>query len=309
MHSKALVTGGAGFIGSHLSKALLNMGIGVTVLDDLSMGKEENIPAGAEFVKGDVRSRKDVAHALQDGTIVFHQAARVSIRSSLENFYDDADVNLMGTLNLLQCCLDSDVRKFVFASSMAVYGDSARPDPIPENYVTEPISPYGVGKLAAEKYCAQFSRNTGVDCIALRYFNTYGTGQAFTPYVGVITIFIRRLLEKKQPMIFGDGNQKRDFVHVSDIVAANLLAMEAGTKQGGFNVGTGQATSVNEIADLLCSRIAPDIRPSHVGQHPGELRNSIADIGRISQAMGYRPTATLADKIDELIQYYTSNRD
>lgn len=306
MHGKALVTGGAGFIGSHLAKALLARGLQVTILDDLSMGREENIPAGAEFIKGDICSAKDVMPAIKDATIVFHEAARVSIRSSLQGFYDDARVNLMGTLNLLQCCENSDVRKFIFASSMAVYADHATPDPIPESHVTEPISPYGIAKLAAEKYCMQFSQNTGIDCLALRYFNTYGPGQTFTPYVGVITIFIRRLLENRQPLIFGDGEQKRDFVHVSDIVKANVLAMETDIKRGIFNVGTGKATSVNEIAKFLCDRINPGLRPDHIAAHPGELRYSIADIKKISETMGYQPAAIFAEKLDELVEIYRS---
>jgi UDP-glucose 4-epimerase len=304
MYRKALVTGGAGFIGSHLSNALLNEGLQVTILDDLSMGKRENVPDGAEFVLGDVRSVDDVKRALDGVDVVFHEAARVSIRSSLKEFYDDAETNFMGTLNLLRCCADSGVKKFVFASSMAVYADSATPDPIGEDYLAEPISPYGIAKLAAEKYCMQLSGEMDMDCVVLRYFNTYGVGQTFTPYVGVITIFIRRLLQSEQPMIYGDGEQKRDFVHVSDIVAANVLAMKSDVKQGVFNVGTGKATSVNEIAELLCSKINPDIRPYHVDAHPGELRYSIAAINRIADTLGYQPGGVLSDKIDEVIEYY-----
>lgn len=303
-YTKALVTGGAGFIGSHICKALLENDIAVTVLDDLSMGKEKNIPAGVEFIKGDLRSTVDVQEALKGATIVFHQAAKVSIRSSLKDYYNDADINLMGTLNLLRCCEGTDVRKIVFASSMAVYADSIEPNPINESYLCEPISPYGIAKLAAEKYLAQFSQTTGTDCVALRYFNTYGVGQTFTPYVGVITIFIRQLLEQNSPRIFGDGQQKRDFVHVSDIVAANILAMNADIRQGIFNVGTGRQTSVNEIAELLRCRIAPDVIPEHVPAHSGELRNSIADITRISDEMDYQPTGELDNRIGEVIDYY-----
>jgi len=306
MQGRALVTGGAGFIGSHLVRALLAQGRAVTVLDDLSMGRKENVADGAAFIHGDVRSQADVRRALEGADIVFHEAARVSIRSSVKEFYRDADTNFMGTLNLLQCCAGTGVRKIVFASSMAVYADSEAPDPIAEDHATEPISPYGIAKLAAEKYCLQLARDMGIACHVLRYFNTYGPGQTFTPYVGVITIFIRRLLQGEAPGIFGDGEQRRDFVHVSDIVAANLLAMKSPLERGVFNVGTGRATSVNDIAALLCGRIAPDIRPFHVAAHPGELRNSIADIGRIAAAMGFSPAATLAQKIDEVIEYYRS---
>jgi len=304
MYTKALVTGGAGFIGSHLSRTLLGEGMEVTILDDLSMGKEENIPDDARFIRGDIRSNNDMTHALDGVDIVFHEAARVSIRSSLKGFYDDADTNFMGTLNLLRCCVGSEVKKIVFASSMGVYADSSTPDPIGEDHIAEPISPYGIAKLAAEKYCMQISQEAGIDCIALRYFNTYGKGQTFTPYVGVITIFIRKLLQNEQPMIFGDGEQRRDFVHVDDIVSANVLAMKSQLSQKIYNVGTGRATSVNEIAELLCRKINPDIQPYHVDEHAGELRYSIAGIEQISRDLGYKPSSVIADKIDEVIAYY-----
>lgn len=303
MGRRALVTGGAGFIGSRLAGALLSQGHEVAVLDDLSMGKRESVPPGAEFIEGDVRSGEDVRRALEGVDVVFHEAAKVSIRASLEHFYADADTNFMGTLNLLRCLRGSAVRKLVFASSMAVYADSPAPVPIPEDHPAEPLSPYGIAKLAAEKYCLQIAGELGIGCNVLRYFNTYGPGQSFTPYVGVITIFVRHLLEGRQPEIFGDGEQRRDFVHVDDVVQANLLAMNTPVRSGVFNVGTGRATSVNEIAALLCARLAPGIRPSHRQAHPGELRYSIADVGRISAAMGYRPTGVLAERIDEVIDH------
>jgi UDP-glucose 4-epimerase len=304
MPGKALVTGGAGFIGSHLARALLAEGREVTVLDDLSMGREANVPAGARFLQGDVRSGDDLRRALEGVDVVFHQAARVSVRASVKQFYEDADTNFMGTVNLLRSLAGSEVRKLVFASSMAVYADSAAPRPIAEDHAQEPISPYGIAKLAAEKYCLRLSQDLGFGCHVLRYFNTYGPGQSFTPYVGVITIFVRRLLQGEPIGIFGDGEQRRDFVHVSDVVAANLLAMRSPLERAVFNVGTGRATSVNQIAALLCSRIAPGVRPAHLDRHPGELRYSIADIGRIAAALGYRPAGRLADKIDEVIAFY-----
>ena len=302
MYRRALVTGGAGFIGSHLARALLAQGIEVSVLDDLSMGRRENVPADAEFLRGDVRSASDVQRALGGVDVVFHEAARVSIRSSVKEFCEDAETNLMGTLNLLRCCNDSSVRKLVYASSMAVYADSDSPAPISEDFTQEPISPYGISKLAAEKYCLQYSRDTGTDCHVLRYFNTFGTGQAFTPYVGVITIFATQLLRGKAPTIFGDGEQRRDFVHVSDIVAANLLCLDSELPRAVFNVGSGTGTSVNEIAELLSKRIAPEIRPARAQVHPGELRFSVADISRLSTMTGYRPRGTLEGRIDEVIE-------
>lgn len=308
MFKRALATGGAGFIGSYLAKALLNDGLEVIILDDLSMGKIENIPEGGEFVKGDVRSERDVTKALRGVDIVFHEAARVSIRSSVRGFYDDAESNLMGTLNLLRCCVGSEVKKIVYASSMAVYADCDSPIQIEEGYLLEPISPYGISKLAAEKYCLNFSANTHIDCHVLRYFNTFGAGQTLTPYVGVITIFINRLLEGQLPVIFGDGEQKRDFVHVSDIVSANLLSKYSRLPRGIYNIGTRIGTSINEIADLLCQKINPKISPIHTEKHPGELKYSIADTSRAERDLGYRSKAKLQDKIDEVIDYYKNKK-
>ena len=309
MSRRALVTGGAGFIGSHLTRALLARGLKVTVLDDLSMGKRENVPQDARLIVGDIRSPNDVSTALNGVDIIFHEAARVSIRSSIQHFYDDADINFMGTLNILRRCAGTSVRRIVFASSMAVYADSESPEPISEDYLAEPISPYGIAKLAAEKYCSQLALDMGIDCHLLRYFNTFGPGQSVTPYVGVITIFVKRLLEQKAPVIFGDGEQRRDFVHVSDIVAANLLAMETQEHYGLFNVGTGRATSVNEIAALLCERIAPGISAEHVAAHAGELRYSIANIDRIVTTLGYTPRVSIADRLDEIIDSNRGCRD
>lgn len=276
------------------------------MLDDLSKGKAENVPPGAALRVGDVRSPDDVARALDGADVVFHEAARVSVRSSVKQFFEDADTNFMGTLNLLRCSAAGRVRKIVFASSMAVYADSPRPEPVSEEHPREPISPYGIAKLASEMYCLQIARDNGIDCHVLRYFNTYGPGQTFTPYVGVITIFIRRLLRKERPMIYGDGEQRRDFVHVDDVVRANLLCLRSPVRHGVFNVGTGRATSVNEIAALLCERIDPALAPYHVEAHAGELRNSIADIGRIGAALGYRPAVRLEDRIGEVIEYCRS---
>lgn len=300
---RALVTGGAGFIGHHLARALLARGVAVTVLDDLSMGKRENVPDGARLVMGDVRDPAAVDDALADVDCVFHLAAIVSIRASVEGFARDADVNLMGTLNLLGRMADRGVRRAVLASSMAVYADSPTPTPVPETYPTEPISPYGVAKLAAERYWMLMAPRCGAAPAVLRYFNTYGPGQTPTPYVGVITIFVKRLLAGEPPVIFGDGEQRRDFVHVDDIVAANLLALRHESVTGVFNVGTGAATSVNQIAQGLIERLVPGLSPRHAPAQPEEMRNSVADLTRIRRELGYapsRPRLDFTDVIDYL---------
>ncbi len=300
---RILVTGGAGFIGSHLTEALRARGREVVVYDNLSLGRRENVPTGVRLIEADVRDRERLQMALEGVDTVFHLAARVSIRDSIQNFAEDADVNLLGTLRLLQACAKCPPSKLILASSMAVYADSPRPDPVRESHTTEPLSPYGIAKLTAEKYCLHICPQIGVSPIVLRFFNTYGTRQSDTPYVGVISIFTRRLLRGQPPIIFGTGQQSRDFVHVSDIVAANLLALESPVTGRIMNVGTGRAVSVNQIAALLCDRIAPGTQPEWAPAQPGELQNCVADVSAARELLGFRPLSKLEDRIDEVIAY------
>jgi UDP-glucose 4-epimerase len=301
---RALVTGGAGFIGSHVTQRLLRLGAQVRVLDDLSVGLRENVPSGAELVVGDLRDANAVDAALDGVDVVFHLAARVSIRASVERFYEDAQTNVMGTLSLLQGCAAQKVRRFVYASSMGVYADAPTPDPIPETYPTEPISPYGVGKLAGEKYLLCLANALNLEPVILRYFNTYGPRQGYTPYVGVITIFIKRLLAGEPPVIFGDGGQSRDFVYVGDIADATVLAAQKDVAGETFNVGTGLATSVNQVAEMLCRKLNPAIRPIYAPEHPGELRFSVPDISKARRLLGYDPKGRLEERIDEVIGWH-----
>lgn len=296
-----LVTGGAGFIGSHLARALLARGDRVRVLDDLSMGRASNLPSQAELIEGDIRHAPTVARAVQGIDAVFHLAARVSIRASMDRFVDDASVNVMGTLTLLEALAQRPVERIVLASSMGVYADSLDAMPVDENHSLLPISPYGVGKLAAERYAMIIARERGMRVIALRYFNTYGPGQALTPYVGVVTIFINRLLVGEAPVVFGDGSQTRDFVSVHDVVAANLLAADYQGSESIFNVGSGVGRSVASIAQLLCERIAPGLRPRHAPAHAGEISHSVADIGRARTELGYTPQGRFEVDVDPLI--------
>ena len=298
---RVLVTGGAGFIGHHLTRALLGRGVAVTVLDDLSMGRRENVPPAARFVAGDVRDARALDDALDGVDAVLHEAAVVSIRASVEHFVRDAEVNLMGTLTLLRAIDAHGVARAVLASSMAVYADSPRPEPLSEDAPTVPISPYGVAKLAAERYWLLLGAQTGIATTVLRYFNTYGPNQTPTPYVGVITIFIERLMAGAAPRIFGDGEQARDFIHVDDIVAANLAVLDAPVASVAgrlFNVGTGHPTSVNEVAAKLIAALAPGTRPEHLPAQPGEMRNAIADVTAIRTAIGWAPRRVPPDFSD-----------
>jgi len=295
----ALVTGGAGFIGSHLTRALLSKGQQVTVLDNLSVGRREVVPEGARFVHGDLRDEAAVTDALRDVDCVFHLAAQVTIRDSFNRFYEDLDTNVMGTAQLLRALDPAKVKWFTLASSMAVYSDAPSPAPIAESHATQPLSPYGIGKLAAEGVARQILESRGIPFSAVRYFNTFGPGQTYTPYVGVITIFVTRLLRGEGITIFGDGAQERDFVHVDDIVAGTTAT--AGRPPGTYNLGTGRGTSLNQLAALLIERLAPGQRPGYAPAQAGELRYSVADITAARHALAYLPTRTLQHDLDEVI--------
>ena len=295
----ALVTGGAGFIGSRLARALADRGMAVTALDNLSVGRREQVDPRVRLVVGDVRDTGAVSDALTNVDCVFHLAAQVTIRGSFERFYEDLDTNVMGTANLLRCLDAASVRWFVLASSMGVYADASTPEPIGEQHPTQPISPYGVGKLAAEQVASQILAMQRVPLTIVRYFNTFGPGQAYTPYVGVLTIFISRLLAGQPPVVFGDGEQQRDFVHVDDIVAGTLAA--PGRRTGIYNLGTGRGVSLNRLAQLAVERLRPDLAPVHEPSRPGELRYSVADISAARAALGFEPRRTLETSIDEVI--------
>lgn len=301
---RALVTGGAGFIGAHVVRDLLARGTRVTVLDDLSTGRRENVPADARLVVGDVRDPAATRDALAGADAVVHLAAKVSVRGSFDQFYADVDTNVLGTANLLRCLDGGAVRRFVLASSMAVYAESAPDVTVAEDHPTRPLSPYGAGKLAAEMLCGHILAQMGVAFTALRYFNTFGPGQRFTPYVGVITIFVTRLLRGEAPVVFGDGSQRRDFVHVDDIAAGTVAALDG--PPGTYNLGTGTGTTVRELADLLVARVRPGAAVASAPAQEGELRWSVADISAASAALGYRPRRSLRADIGSVIEHIRS---
>jgi UDP-glucose 4-epimerase len=299
MFSHALVTGGAGFIGSHLSRRLLAAGHQVTIIDNLSVGRRDAVPDGARFVHGDIRDERALGDALTDVDCIFHLAAQVTIRGSFDRFYEDLDTNVMGTARLLRAVDPSRVKWFTLASSMAVYADAPSPAPLSEAHPTQPISPYGIGKLAAESVARQILEARGIPFTAVRYFNTFGPGQTYTPYVGVITIFVTRLLRGEGITIFGDGEQQRDFVHVEDIAGGTLLT--PGRAPGTYNLGTGQGTSLNTLAALLIRHVGATANPAYAPAQPGELRFSVADITAARTALSYQPRHALARDVDQVI--------
>lgn len=304
MSGGVLVTGGAGFIGSHLVRALLARGEVVTVYDNLSVGRRENVPPGARLIVGEVTDPAALATAVAGQRAVVHLAARVAIRSSFDFAVEDTLTNVVGTAAVMRAVRDAGtVRRVVAASSMAVYADSDTPQPVSEDHPTRPVSPYGISKLALEQLVHRMAEAAGAGSVVLRLFNTYGLGQALSPYVGVATIFTHALRDGRQATIFGDGQQCRDFVHVSDVVQAMLLALDASAVTGEtFNVGTGTATSVNRLYELVATALGANQPPIHAPAVPGELRNSIADVTRIGQRLGYRPTRTLETSLPEVVR-------
>lgn len=311
-----MVTGGAGFIGSHLVDRLLAEGFEVTVLDNFSSGRMRNISRHKDLrkfhlVQGDVRDVGVVKKVAEDVDAVFHEAALVDVALSMRNPLLFNDVNVLGTLNLLDAFLDSNVKRFIFASSAAVYGNS-KPAKKSENMRLAPISPYGVSKLAAENYIRVFNEIYGLETVSLRYFNVYGPRQGLaSSYSGVITAFIGRLLNRQAPIIYGDGNQTRDFVHVDDVVSANMLALESKNAVGEmFNVASGTAITVYELARIL-RRItdAERLEPIFTEQRPGDVRHCSGDISKAGDLLGYYPKIKLEDGLPKLVKYHLQKWD
>jgi nucleoside-diphosphate-sugar epimerase len=315
-YSKALVTGGAGFIGSHLVDRLLKEDFEVTVLDSLSSGSMQNVPSdyaegNFRFVKGDIRDLSLVMEITKDIDVVFHEAAFVSVMLSVKNPLLANDVNVSGTLNLLKASLDSGVKRFVFASSAAVYGET--PSPLKgEDLIPQPSSPYGVSKLAAENYVRSFYTVYGLETVSLRYFNVYGPRQSFDincAYGGVITIFLNRLLRNMSPIVFGDGEQTRDFVYVGDVVESNILALGCKNAVGEFfNIGSGTRISVNQVAEVLKRLLKrEDVENVYAEARPGDIQHGYADTTKAKRILGYSPKFSFEEGLAELVKWYTTN--
>lgn len=308
-HAKVLVTGGAGFIGSHLIDKLLHEGFEVTALDDFSSGKIENIghhtgASNFRLIRGDVRNLGDIKKAVEDADAVFHLAAIVSVPLSVKNPSLVDDVNVRGTLNFLKASLDADVKRFIYASSCAVYGE-AFDLPIDERHPTAPLSPYAASKLAAEHHCTRFHEDYGLETVCLRYFNAYGPRQKKGPYGGVITQFINRIKQGKPPLIYGDGNQTRDFVHINDVAEASELALhKRGAVGEVFNIGTGKATTVNQLAQILTKLMGkPELKPVHTNPRLGDIRHSQANITKAQTILGYTPKISLEQGLKALLNH------
>jgi UDP-glucose 4-epimerase len=297
------VTGGAGFIGHHAVRALRKVDHEVAVVDNLSTGRGDRLPPEVPLQVADVLEDSGTRAILGcRPEAVLHLAARVTIRGSVDDFVEDARQNLMGTARALEAAIRAGARRFVLASSMAVYDDAPSGLLIGEDWPTIPSSPYGISKLAAEQLVHLMGRRSGISTLALRFFNTFGSGQRFTPYVGVITIFVHRILAGQPVVIYGDGNQTRDFVSVADVSRACVLALQSTASGLSLNVGTGVGTTVNQVADLLRQRMGSRLPPEFAAPRAEETRNSVADITLVRRALGYEPGSGLADRIGEVIE-------
>jgi UDP-glucose 4-epimerase len=301
---KVLVTGGAGFIGSHLVDRLIQEGHEVVVVDNLSTGKRRNLNRAARFFKLDIQSwRLERVFRNERPNLVMHLAAQMDVRKSVEDPIFDAQVNVLGTLNVLQQSIKHGVRKVVFSSSGgAIYGEQEI-YPAPESHVTRPLSPYGISKLCGEQYLSYYQRVNGLQIVSLRYANVYGPRQDPEGEAGVVAIFIQKLLNNEQAIVNGNGRQTRDFVYVEDVVEANLAAMGQDI-QGTYNVGTGEETSVNDLLRVLVRHTNSTCKEVHGPAKGGEQARSVIDSGKLRQELSWESRTELSEGLKRTVDYF-----
>jgi UDP-glucose 4-epimerase len=310
--SRALVTGGAGFIGSHLVDTLLAEGCEVSVLDNLSTGKRENLDPVADrirFYPGDIRDPEVVETAMAECEAVFHQAALVSVPQSVEAPLDSAAINDLGTLNVLEAARKGGVRRVVLASSSAVYGDLPGL-PKREEMELKPMSPYALHKLTGELNARLYTDLYGLEAVCLRYFNVFGPRQdPSSPYSGVISIFMTMAADNRTPVIYGDGEQYRDFIYVADVVRANLLSATVDGAAGSvLNIGTGATVTINRLWETIRKMAGCDLAPEYGPPRIGDIVASSADIGKAETRLGFRPSHSFTQGLETTFNWYMENR-
>ena len=306
-----LVTGGAGFIGSNTVDELVHRGHSVVVLDDLSAGKEENLAdvrSKITFVKGSINDTEAIQKAIHQAEYVIHLAARASVPRSVKDPLETNRVNVEGTLNVLVAARDNRVKRFVFAASSSAYGETPEL-PKAEAMEPKPISPYGVSKYVGELYASVFCRCYGLETVCLRYFNIFGPRQdPDSPYSGVLSRFATAFLADEPPLVYGDGEQTRDFTFVKSAVQANLLACEADNASGKvFNIGTGNQVSLNQTLQLLRSISGKQLQARYDPPRAGDIRDSQADITQAREVLGYSPTVGFEEGLGRTFQWYRQN--
>jgi len=303
---RIIVTGGAGFIGSHIADAYAEAGHDVTILDDLSSGKLENLPAGTRFERVDVRS-EEAARVIKEvrPEVISHHAAQMNVRVSVDDPRLDADINVLGFLNVLEAAHAAGTKRVLFASSGGtVYGEPEQL-PCPESYPTHPVCPYGVSKLAGEHYLYYYAAVRGMRYVALRYANVYGPRQDPHGEAGVIAIFAQRLLRDEPVTIFGDGKQTRDYVFVRDVVRANVACLDA-EFTGGVNIGTGQETDVVELFERINALVGRSGAAQHAAARDGEVRRSALRVSLAESVLGWKPSVSLDDGLAATIDFFRS---
>jgi UDP-glucose 4-epimerase len=306
---RVLLTGGAGFIGSHVADHLLARGHEVAVVDDLSSGKRENVPEGAVFYERDVRDRCAEVFEEFVPEALCHQAAQMDVRRSVREPDFDADVNVIGTIRLLENCVRYNVAGVIFASTGgAVYGEQ-REFPAPEDHPQYPISPYGASKLAGERYLHYYHAQYRLPYVALRYANVYGPRQDPHGEAGVVAIFSGNLADGRASTVNGTGEQTRDYVYVEDVARANVLALENGPPPGAYNIGTGNETSVNRLYELLRGISGKDLPPEQGPAKPGEQLRSSVDPAKAARVLGWRPETKLAAGLEETLSFFGTRQD
>lgn len=306
---KAFVTGGAGFIGSNVASLLLAKGMDVKVLDNLSTGYKKNLEGlPVDFIEGDVRDTKLVENATREVDMIFHLAANIGNVKSLNNPLEDAQINVLGTVNILEAARKSGVGRVIYSSSAAIFGELITM-PIDEGHPQNPDSPYGVSKLAGEKYALCFGKLYGMTVVCLRYFNVYGVNQRYDAYGNVIPIFADRLITTKPLTIYGDGEQTRDFVNVKDVATANYLAATKTRKSAVYNLGSGTTITINELARLVqeASGIKA-ISVDYAAPRPGEVRHCRADITRANEDFGFSPDSDIRTGLKEYFDWFKKDR-
>ena len=302
-----LVTGGAGFIGSHIAESLVKRGERVRVLDNLMTGKRENLDHlvdKLEFIEADIRDAAATRQAMEGVSIVYHEAAIPSVPRSVADPQLSHDVNVNGTFNVLMAARDAGVKRVIFAASSSAYGDT-EVLPKTETMLPNPLSPYAAAKLVGELYCQTFTRVYGLETVALRYFNVFGPRQDPTsPYSGVISKFVTALLNNEAPTIFGDGEQSRDFTYIANVVDANLRAAEAPEAVGQvMNLGIGQRITLNQLFEELQKIIGTNLKPNYSPTRAGDVRHSLADIARAENLLGYCPLVGLAEGLKYTVDW------
>ena len=306
-NTTVLVTGGAGFIGSNIVKNLIKEGNSVTVLDNFMSGYRSNLDPfpTVRVIEGDIRDKTAVELAMKGAEVVFHLAASVGNKRSIDQPIQDAEINVIGTIQVLEAARKEGVRKIVTSSSAGIFGE-LKTMPIKEDHPVEPDSPYGCTKLCEEKLCLSYAKLYDIEAVCLRYFNVYGPNQRFDAYGNVIPIFVFRMLRNESLIIYGDGEQTRDFVHVDDVVQANIKAANSIGISGAFNIASGKRVTINRLVEMITKNNHNSVKIEHGPERPGDVRHSLADLSLAHQRINYVPLVDLERGLEDYLLWAQS---